>query len=230
MTVRPQFPDESVDGAFVRQDDAFRGWVRADGPRRIAPEFGRYHLYVSWRARGRIARSSSASSKARRRDRDDRRRPDPRRPRLGVPRRSTDHGRRSGQRLRFLAEAYVASDPRYHGRVTVPVLWDTQTQSHRQQLRRRHHAHVRDGVRRAGAPRSRPVSRRAPRGDRRAQRRRSTSGQQRCLPGRLRGDPSGVRTAPPTASSSRSTRSTRGWRTAATCSAPRRSRPTGGCS
>ena len=27
----------------------------------------------------------------------------------------------------FLAEAYIATDPAYHGRVTVPVLWDKQT-------------------------------------------------------------------------------------------------------
>lgn len=30
-------------------------------------------------------------------------------------------------RFRFLSEAYVATDPTYKGRVTVPVLWDTHT-------------------------------------------------------------------------------------------------------
>jgi putative glutathione S-transferase len=29
--------------------------------------------------------------------------------------------------FRYLAEAYRATEPHYHGRVTVPVLWDTQT-------------------------------------------------------------------------------------------------------
>ena len=52
----------------------------------------------------------------------------------------------------FLSEAYFATDPGYRGRVTVPVLWDTQHQAHRQQLRRRHHADVRNRVRRARRP------------------------------------------------------------------------------
>ena len=29
--------------------------------------------------------------------------------------------------FQFLSEAYGATDPEYHGRVTVPVLWDTVT-------------------------------------------------------------------------------------------------------
>jgi putative glutathione S-transferase len=45
---KAQFPDEqSPDGEFVRQDDAFRHWVTADGSSDFAPEAGRYHLYVS---------------------------------------------------------------------------------------------------------------------------------------------------------------------------------------
>jgi hypothetical protein len=47
VSVKAQFPDESVEGAFVRQGDAFRDWVRADGSTAYPPEFGRYHLYVS---------------------------------------------------------------------------------------------------------------------------------------------------------------------------------------
>ena len=47
MTVKAQLPDETVEGRFVRQGDAFRDWVKADGSTPYAPEFGRYHLYVS---------------------------------------------------------------------------------------------------------------------------------------------------------------------------------------
>src|SRR5579875_3740744 len=35
------------DGAFRRQDSAFRRWVNADAAAPFAPEYGRYHLYVA---------------------------------------------------------------------------------------------------------------------------------------------------------------------------------------
>ena len=42
-----QFPDEQTkDGAFKRQEDAFRDWVKRDGSSLYKPEPGRYHLYV----------------------------------------------------------------------------------------------------------------------------------------------------------------------------------------
>src|SRR5215207_6497063 len=48
MIQKGQFPEEqSVEGEFERQDDAFRVWIRADGSTPYPPEFGRYHLYVS---------------------------------------------------------------------------------------------------------------------------------------------------------------------------------------
>src|SRR5476651_770315 len=61
MDGRPQFPDEqSEDGAFERQEDAFRDWVSADGSTPYHAEAGRYHLYVSlacpWACRTVIAR------------------------------------------------------------------------------------------------------------------------------------------------------------------------------
>src|SRR5215212_5008641 len=44
----PQFPaEQSKSGAFQRQEDAFRDWVRRDGSTPYPPEAGRYHLYVS---------------------------------------------------------------------------------------------------------------------------------------------------------------------------------------
>ena len=67
------------------------------------------------------------AQRARRRDRHDGRRPDPRRARLGVPRRpGLSPDPLNG--FEFLAEAYAATDPSYRGRVTVPVLWDKETQ------------------------------------------------------------------------------------------------------
>ena len=49
MEVRAQFPDEqSAAGEFMRQPDAFRKWVTADGSSAYPSAPGRYHLYVSW--------------------------------------------------------------------------------------------------------------------------------------------------------------------------------------
>lgn len=43
-----QFPNEQTkSGAFKRQEDAFRDWVKRDGSTTYKPEPGRYHLYVS---------------------------------------------------------------------------------------------------------------------------------------------------------------------------------------
>src|SRR5437763_16191543 len=44
-----QFPEEQTEsGAFKRQEDAFRDWVRRGGSTPYPPERGRYHLYVSF--------------------------------------------------------------------------------------------------------------------------------------------------------------------------------------
>ena len=49
MGVHGQFPDEqSPAGEFIRQPDAFRKWVTADGNSGYPSAAGRYHLYVSW--------------------------------------------------------------------------------------------------------------------------------------------------------------------------------------
>ena len=62
MAVKAQFPDEqSAEGEFERQEDAFRGWVSADGSTPYPAVAGRYHLYVSlacpWASRALIARN-----------------------------------------------------------------------------------------------------------------------------------------------------------------------------
>jgi glutathionyl-hydroquinone reductase len=128
VSAAPQFPDEqSADGQFVRQGDAFRDWVRADGSTPFPAVAGRYHLYVSlacpWAHRTIIVRRLKGLEEA-----IGMTVVDPIRDDLGwafrdVPGASADpiNG------FTYLAEAYMASDPHYHGRVTVPVLWDTVT-------------------------------------------------------------------------------------------------------
>ena len=125
---RAQFDDETDEGGrFVRQESAFRQWVSADGSTGFPAERGRYHLYVSlacpWAHRTIIVRrlkrledviSMSVVDPVR----------DERGWAFGEGRRQqpdpiNDFG--------FLSEAYHLTDESFRGRVTVPVLWDTET-------------------------------------------------------------------------------------------------------
>jgi glutathionyl-hydroquinone reductase len=123
-----QFPAEQADGNFVRQDDAFRDWVLADGHAAFPAAAGRYHLYVSlacpWAHRTIIARRLMGLENA-----IGMTIVDPVRDELGWAFRDVPGAspRDPINGFAYLAEAYRASDPHYHGRVTVPVLWDTQT-------------------------------------------------------------------------------------------------------
>jgi len=129
MATRPQFPDEqSKAGEFRRQPDEFRDWVRRDGSTPYRPESGRYHLYISlacpWACRTLIVRHLKRLGGV-----------------IGVtvadPIRTDEEGWafRDGpgystdpvNGFKFLREAYVATNPRYRGRWTVPVLWDKKT-------------------------------------------------------------------------------------------------------
>lgn len=122
----PQFPNEqNEEGAFDRQEDAFREWVRADASSAFPAEANRYHLYVSlacpWAHRVIIVRQLKDLGRV-----------------IGMtvvdPIRTEEEGWafRAGpgssedpvNGFRFLREAYEASDPGFHGRYTVPVLWD----------------------------------------------------------------------------------------------------------
>jgi glutathionyl-hydroquinone reductase len=114
--VKAQFPDEqSPEGQFVRQDDQFRSWVSADGHTGFPAVAGRYQLFVSlacpWAHRTIIMRKLKRLEAAI--------------PMTIVDPIRDDRGWRYG--THFLAELYLASDPSYRGRVTVPVLWDLQT-------------------------------------------------------------------------------------------------------
>lgn len=119
--------DPALPGAFVREGDAFRDWVTADGRSGFPAAAGRYHLYIShscpWAHRTSIMRRLKRLDGA-----------------IGMT--SVDpirdeRGWRFGtgpgfsedpvNGFAYLSEAYVATDPSYRGRATVPVLWDTQT-------------------------------------------------------------------------------------------------------
>ncbi|BET67544.1 glutathione S-transferase family protein [Opitutales bacterium ASA1] len=128
MSTRGQFPDEEGhDGAFVRQEDAFRDRVEADGSTPYSPEAGRYHLYVSlacpWAHRTLVVRRLKGLE-----DVIGATVVDPVRDERGWAFR---HGPGFSEDpingFRFLSEAYRASDPEFRGRATVPVLWDTRT-------------------------------------------------------------------------------------------------------
>lgn len=125
---KAQFPGEqSLEGQFIRQQDAFRGWVTADGQSGFPAETGRYHLYVSWacpwahriiilrhlkRLEGAIGMTVV----------------DPIRDERGWAfRDGVGHSKDPINGFEYLSEAYLATDPSYTGRVTVPVLWDKQT-------------------------------------------------------------------------------------------------------
>ena len=114
-------------GNFLRQESRFRGRVTRDGSSGFRAEPGRYHLYVSlacpWAHRTLIFRAlkglDSAISVSI---------VDPLMLEDGwafsefpgcVP--DTVNG------ARYLREVYTKADPRYSGRVTVPVLWDRET-------------------------------------------------------------------------------------------------------
>ena len=124
MTIEAQFPDEqTADGTFKRQEDAFRDWVRADGGGEYPARAGRYHLYVSlacpWASRTVIVRKLKGLE-----DAIGMTVVDPVRDERGWRFMPAEPDPLNG--WAFLSEAYFATDPGYRARVTVPVLWDAQ--------------------------------------------------------------------------------------------------------
>jgi glutathionyl-hydroquinone reductase len=131
-----QFPDEETkSGEFKRQEDAFRDWSTNDGSTPYAAEAGRYQLYVSlacpWASRTVIVRKLKGLE-----DAIGLTVVDPVRDDLGWAFRDTSGKIPPGapfestdpiNGFHLLSEAYITTDPNYHERVTVPVLWDTKT-------------------------------------------------------------------------------------------------------
>jgi putative glutathione S-transferase len=135
--MKAQFPTEETEsGEFHRQEDAFREWISNDGSTAYPAAAGRYHLYVSlacpWASRTVIFRKLKGLEGAIGmtivdpiRDekgwafRDPSKKIAP-----GEPFESTD----PINSFQFLSEAYQATDPHFDQRVTVPVLWDKETE------------------------------------------------------------------------------------------------------
>ncbi len=128
MTMQAQFPEEQTEeGEFKRQEDAFHGWVTEDGSSGYPAARGRYHLYVSWACPW--AHRTIIVRKLKQLEdvigmtvvdpiRDDR---------GWAFREGSGHSTDPINEFTFLSEAYSATDPNYHGRVTVPVPWDKET-------------------------------------------------------------------------------------------------------
>lgn len=118
------YDTKDTGGRFVRSESAFRHWITADGSSGFKAERGRYHLYVSlacpWAHRTLIFRALKGLE-----DIVGLSIVDPLMMEEGwvfstnrgcIP--DTVNGKRR------LHEIYTLAEPRYSGRVTVPVLWD----------------------------------------------------------------------------------------------------------
>jgi putative glutathione S-transferase len=121
--------DQDQSGKFKRMPTTFRDRVTADGSSGFKAEAGRYHLYVAlgcpWAHRTLIMRELKGLNEA-----------------ISVsivdPIMS-DQGWRfseapgaipdSVNHAQYLQEIYIKADPKYTGRVTVPVLWDKHAQT-----------------------------------------------------------------------------------------------------
>ncbi|MFQ5588877.1 MAG: glutathione S-transferase family protein [Nitrospiria bacterium] len=119
--------EQNEEGAFVRQEDAFRKWVTPDASAEYPAEAHRYHLYVSlacpWAHRTVIIRKLKQLEEI-----VGMTVVDPIRDDLGWAfREGPGHTMDAVNGFKYLSEAYLASDPHFNGRVTVPVLWDTKT-------------------------------------------------------------------------------------------------------
>ena len=114
-------------GEFRRQPDAFRSWVTADNSSPFLAATSRYHLYISlacpWASRTLIVRKLKRLEQA-----------------VGVTvadpirdergwafRDGPGFGRDTVNGFQFLSEAYLTTDVKYSGHVSVPVLWDKET-------------------------------------------------------------------------------------------------------
>ncbi|WP_266080081.1 glutathione S-transferase family protein [Haladaptatus caseinilyticus] len=118
------------EGEFERQTTTFREWVEADEDAEFSAESGRYHLYVSyacpWAHRTLITRVLKGLDAA-----------------ISVsvvdPYRQNDGWEFSPDRIgctadtvngtEYLRDVYVQADREFTGRVTVPVLWDTERET-----------------------------------------------------------------------------------------------------
>ena len=110
-------------GAFVRAESVFRDRITADGSSGFKAEKGRYHLFLApscpWAHRTQIVRRLKGLEGAISATLSD------------LPRvrswaysRGIDELQPGDDGILELHEVYIAADPKYSGRVTVPTLWD----------------------------------------------------------------------------------------------------------
>ena len=112
--------EKGTDGQFNRQEDSFRSFVRNDSSSEFPALANRYHLYASlacpWAHRVIIVRKLKGLEKI-----------------IGMtivdPVRDEKGWRFTEEpdpinNFEYLKQAYIASDPGFDARVTVPVLWD----------------------------------------------------------------------------------------------------------
>ncbi|GAB4216764.1 MAG: glutathione S-transferase family protein [Synechococcales cyanobacterium] len=124
---QPQWTEQDASGQFRRMATHFHHWIQPNSPQGFLPEAGRYHLYISlgcpWAHRTAILWKLKGLESI-----------------VGlsiVDPVISDYGWRFSDypgtrpdtiyQSDYLWQLYVKSDPGYSGRVTVPVLWDTQT-------------------------------------------------------------------------------------------------------
>ncbi len=117
------FTDET--GAFDRVETSFRDWIRPESDARFIPEADRYHLYIArncpWAHGAALTRRLAGLTDVISMD-------------IVDPIREDDGWEFSPVKdgctpdtvndADYLREVYVAADPEFTGRVTVPVLWD----------------------------------------------------------------------------------------------------------
>jgi putative glutathione S-transferase len=129
--------EQSASGEFQRQEDAFREWISNDGSTPYPAEAGRYHLYVSlacpWASRTLIFRNLKGLESAISLTIVDPLRDEKgwafREPSTKWPPADSFSSTDPINGFRYLSEAYHVTDPKFQGRVTVPVLWDKKTKT-----------------------------------------------------------------------------------------------------
>ncbi|MBW4663515.1 MAG: glutathione S-transferase family protein [Chroococcus sp. CMT-3BRIN-NPC107] len=119
---------EDEQGKFIRPSTTFRNQITSDGSSGFKAEVGRYHLYISWACpwahRTAIMRRLKGLEEA-----------------IGLSVVAPEIDQNSWEfsdtepdsipdnvnHTKYLWELYLKAEPNYSGRVTVPVLWDKQT-------------------------------------------------------------------------------------------------------
>ncbi len=119
------YDTKATKGKFVRQDAAFRDWIKPDAKAAFPAVAGRYHLYVSlacpWAHRTLIFRALKGLE-----DMIDVTVVDPLMLENGW---ELTKGSGPVADAQFMHQVYTAAKRDYTGRVTVPVLWDSVTET-----------------------------------------------------------------------------------------------------